>query len=61
MASSFKDLFVLDDLPMLCLNLSDTVIINFKVVDYSCIIHDISNSEEIRLLENSALDNHGYM
>ena len=61
MASNFKDFFVLDHLLMLCLNLSDTAIINFKFVGYSCIIYDISNSEEIHLLENSALDNRGYM
>ena len=34
------------------LSLSDIAIINVKVVDYCCIIHDISKSESISLLEN---------
>ena len=41
---------------MLCLNLSDIVIITVKDVDYPCIIHDISKSDAIHLLESYALD-----
>ena len=44
------------DLTMLCLNISDIAIITVKDVDYHCIIHEISKSEAIRLLENSVLD-----
>ena len=40
---------------MLCLNISDIAKIAIKRVDYGCIIHDISKSEEIQLLENSVL------
>ena len=35
---------------MLCLNLSDIVIITVKDADYPCIIHDISKSDAIHLL-----------
>ena len=31
-----------------------------KGVDYRCIIHDVSKSEAIRLLENSVFDDHKY-
>ena len=34
------------DLSMLCLNISDIAIITIKNVDYLCIIHNISKSEE---------------
>ena len=47
------------DLTILCLNISDIAIIAVKVVDYPCIIHDISKSEAIHLLNNSALDDRG--
>ena len=43
---------------MLCLNLSDISLITVEGVGYRCIIHDISRSEEIYLLENSVLDDH---
>ena len=46
---------------MLCVNISDIAIIVIKGVDYHCIIHDISKSEEILLLENSVLDDPGYI
>ena len=49
------------DLTMLCLNLSDISIIVVKRVDYLCIIHDISKSDVIYLLENSVLDDCGYI
>ena len=46
---------------MLCLNISDIALITVKGVDYCCIIHDISKSEAIHLLENSTLDDGGYI
>ena len=49
------------DLTISCLNLSDKAIITVKRVDYRCIIHGISISEAINLLENPVLDNHGYI
>ena len=44
-----------------CLNISDTIIITVKTVNYRCIIHTISKSEAIDLLENSVLENCGYI
>ena len=35
------------DLTMLRLNISDTTIITVKIVDYHCIIHNITTSEAI--------------
>ena len=49
------------DLTVLLLNLSSAAIIIVKGVDYSCIIHDISKSDAIHLLENSVLGHHGYI
>ena len=46
---------------MLCLNPSDIAIINVKGVYYRCNIHDISKSEAINLLENSVLNDSGYI
>ena len=40
------------DLRMFCLNISDTVIITVKSVDYCCIIYEIRKSEGTHLLEN---------
>ena len=45
------------DLTTLCLNISHTAIFTAKNVDYCCIIHNISKSEAINLLENSVLEN----
>ena len=45
---------------MLCLNISDTVV-TVKDADYRCIIHDIIKSDAIHLLENSVLDDRGYI
>ena len=42
------------DLTMLSVNISDIAIITIKTVDYCCIIHNISKSEAINLLQNSA-------
>ena len=49
------------DLVVLCLNISDIAIITIKGVDYRCIIHGISKSEAINLLENFVLEDCGYM
>ena len=49
------------DLKMLCLNISDIAIIIVKSIDYRCIIHDISKSEAIHLLENSLFEDRGYI
>ena len=40
-------------------NMSDIAIVTIKNVDYRCIIHNISKSEAINLLENSVLENGG--
>ena len=47
------------DLTISYLNISDIVIITVKGVDYRCIIHGISKSEAINLLENSVLNDRG--
>ena len=49
------------DLKILCLNISDIVIITIKGVDYRCIIHDISKSEAMRLSENSVFGDRKYI
>ena len=41
----------------LSVTISDIPIITIKNVDYRCIIHNISKSETINLLENSVLEN----
>ena len=46
---------------MLCLNITDIVIITVKNVDYHCIMYNISKSEAINLLENSVLEDRGYI
>ena len=46
---------------MLCLIISDITIITFKGTDYLCIIHEISNSDELHLWENYVLDDRGYI
>ena len=40
---------------MICLNKSDITITTVKNVDYGCIIHTISKSEVINLLESAVL------
>ena len=42
-------------------NISDIAIMTIKNVDYCCIIHNISKSEAIILLENSVFAHGGYM
>ena len=49
------------DLTILYLNISDIPSISVKNVDYCCIIHNISKSEAINLLENSVLEDRGYI
>ena len=48
------------DLTMLSVNISDITIITVKNVDYRCVIHNISRSEAINLLESSVLEDRGY-
>ena len=47
------------DLTMVCFNLNDITIITVKNIDYRYIIHDISKSEVINLLEIAVLENVG--
>ena len=49
------------DLTVLSNNINDIAIITIKNVDYRCIIHKISKSEAINLLENAVLEDGGYM
>ena len=49
------------DLRMVRLNISDMDVITVKSVDYRCIVHDISKSEAILLIEKSVLDHRGYI
>ena len=49
------------DLTMLCLNLSDIVIITVKIVDFHYIFDEISKSEAIDLLKNYVLDDREYI
>ena len=46
---------------MLHLNISDIAIITVKNGDYRCIIHSITKSEAINLLENYVLEDRGYI
>ena len=48
-------------LTMLNVNISKIAIITVKNVDYRCIIKNLSKSEAINLLENSVLENCGYI
>ena len=61
MGSNFKIMFVMVAMTVFCLNTSDIAIITVKNVDYRYIIHDINKSEAINLLENSVLEDHGYI
>ena len=49
------------DLTMLSVNISDIAIIIFKGIGYRCIFYDINKSEAIISLENSALEDRGYL
>ena len=46
---------------MLCIDISDIALMTVKNVDYGRIIHNISKSEAINLLENSVLEDRGYI
>ena len=48
-------------LTMLNVNISKIAIVTVKNGDYRCIIKNLSKSEAINLLENSALENCGYI
>ena len=49
------------DLSTLSFNISDIAIIAVKNIDYHCIIHNISKSEAIDLLESSVLKDREYI
>ena len=49
------------DLTMLSVSISDIAIIAVKDVNYCCIIHNISKFEATNLLNNSVLENRGYI
>ena len=46
---------------MSCVNIRDIIIITVKNVGHCCIIHNISKSEAINLLESAVLENDGYI
>ena len=46
---------------MLSVNISDIAIIAIKNVVYRCIIHNISKSKAINLLESAVVEDHGYI
>ena len=46
---------------MLSFDINEIAIITIKIVNYCCIIHNISNSETIDLLKNSVLEDVGYI
>ena len=50
-----------NDFSMMCLNISDITIITVKNVDYRCIMYNISKSEATNLLQNSVLEDRGYI
>ena len=50
-----------DYLPMQCINISNITFITVKNVDYCRIMYNISKSETINLLENSMLEDSGYI
>ena len=49
------------DSTMVYINISDIAVITVKNADYHCIIHNITKSEAINLLENSVLENCVYI
>ena len=60
MDSNFKIMYVMAVM-IWCLNISDITIVTVKNVDYRCIIYNISKYEAISLLENSVLEDRGYL
>ena len=59
MDSSFKITYVM--VVILSVNTIDIAIIMVKNVDYRCIIHNTINSAAIDLLQNSVLEDCGYI
>ena len=49
------------DLTVLSVNISDIAIITVKNADYRCITHNISKSKAINLLNDSVLEDRGYI
>ena len=49
------------DFSMQCLDISNIAIFTVNNVDYCCIIYNINKSEAINLLENSVLQDRGYI
>ena len=49
------------DLMMLCLNISDILIIIFKGVNYRCIVQDVNKYEAINLLKPFVLEIRSYI
>ena len=43
------------------LDINNTAIITIKGADYRCIIYGVSKSDAIHLLENSVLDDRGFI
>ena len=60
MGSNFKLLYAMVAM-MLSVNISDIAIVTVKDVDHRCIIHNISKSEAINLLENYLLEDPRYI
>ena len=60
MGSNFKLLYAMVAM-MLSVNISDFAIVTVKDVDHRCIIHNISKSEAINLLENYLLEDPRYI
>ena len=50
-----------NDLKMLCIKVSDIVILTVKGVAYGCTIHDINKSDAINLLESYVLGDRGHI
>ena len=63
MGFKFQDSFCIGchDLAMLCLNISDILVITVNTADYCCISYDISRSEAIHLLKNYMLGDRVYI
>ena len=49
------------DMTVLRVKITDIAIITIKNVDYRCIVHNISKFEATNLLENSVLEDLGYI
>ena len=49
------------DLTILFLNITDIAIITVENIGYRCIIHNLNKSEVINSLQNSVLEDRGYI